>query len=153
MELAPRLYRSAWLLCGHHHAAEDLVQDTLAKLLVRWRSSMRGRLDNPAAYAQTVLLRTYISGQRRRSSTERPMEELPEVAAADETEQRTLQLLLVAALEPHFHVGLPVYGPYLYRWDLDGARRSHEEAAIARAEIPAVGARLLARRVSGRARS
>lgn len=51
-----------------------------------------------------------------------------------------------AALEPYFHVGTPLYGPYLYRWDLDEALRHHEEDAIARAEIPAVGARLLAQR-------
>src|SRR6266508_1613622 len=53
---------------------------------------------------------------------------------------------IVAALEPHFHVGTPLYGPYLYRCDLDEALRHHEEDAIARAEIPAVGARLLAQR-------
>jgi SAM-dependent methyltransferase len=53
---------------------------------------------------------------------------------------------IVAALEPHFHVGTPLYGPYLYRWDLDESLRHHEEEAIARAEIPAVGARLLAQR-------
>jgi SAM-dependent methyltransferase len=53
---------------------------------------------------------------------------------------------IVAALEPHFHVGTPLYGPYLYRWSLGGAFRGHEEDAIAGAEIPAVGARLLAQR-------
>jgi ubiquinone/menaquinone biosynthesis C-methylase UbiE len=53
---------------------------------------------------------------------------------------------IVAALEPHFRVGTPLYGPYLYRWDLDEAVRNVEEDAIARAEIPAVGARLLAHR-------
>jgi hypothetical protein len=53
---------------------------------------------------------------------------------------------IVAALEPHFQVGTPLYGPYLYRWDLGESFRRHEEDAIARAEIPAVGARLLAQR-------
>jgi SAM-dependent methyltransferase len=53
---------------------------------------------------------------------------------------------IVAALEPHFRVGTPLYGPYLYRWDLGELLRRDEEGAIARAEIPAVGARLLARR-------
>jgi SAM-dependent methyltransferase len=53
---------------------------------------------------------------------------------------------IVAALEPHFHVGPPRYGPYLYRWGLGESLRHHEEEAIARAEIPAVGARLLAQR-------
>jgi len=53
---------------------------------------------------------------------------------------------IVAALEPHFQVGSPLYGPYLYRWNLGEFLRDEEQAAIARAEIPAVGARLLARR-------
>jgi hypothetical protein len=55
---------------------------------------------------------------------------------------------IVAALARDFHVGTPLYGPYLYRWDLDESFRPHEEDAIAHGEIPAVGARLLARRSS-----
>ncbi len=31
----PHLYRAAWLLCGHRAEAEDLVQETLAKVYVR----------------------------------------------------------------------------------------------------------------------
>jgi len=53
---------------------------------------------------------------------------------------------VIAALEPHFDVGHAVYGPYLYRWNLDESLRDDEQAAIARAEVPAVGARLVARR-------
>jgi SAM-dependent methyltransferase len=53
---------------------------------------------------------------------------------------------IVAALEPDFHVGAPLYGPYLYRWNLGDSLRRDEEDAIARAEIPAVGARFVCRR-------
>ena|SRR5436190_9483753 len=53
---------------------------------------------------------------------------------------------VVAALKPHFQLGRPLYGAYLYRWDLDESLRDEEQAAISRAEIPAVGARLLAQR-------
>lgn len=53
---------------------------------------------------------------------------------------------IVAALEAYFDVGVPRYGPYLYRWDLGEPLRHDEEDSIARGEIPAVGARLLARR-------
>jgi SAM-dependent methyltransferase len=53
---------------------------------------------------------------------------------------------IVAALESKFLLGMPIYGAYLYRWNLDESLRDEEQAAIARAEIPAVGARLLARR-------
>jgi SAM-dependent methyltransferase len=55
---------------------------------------------------------------------------------------------IVAALEPHFRLGTPVYAPYLYRWNLAESLRADEEDAIARGEIPAVGARLLAGRQS-----
>ena len=51
---------------------------------------------------------------------------------------------IVAALEPSFRVSAPLYGPYLYRWNLDESFRPREEDAIARMEIPAVGARLVA---------
>jgi hypothetical protein len=57
------------------------------------------------------------------------------------------------ALEAHFDVGAPLYGPYLYRWDLGESLRHDEEDAIARAEIPAVGARLVAQRVRHDSRS
>ncbi|MFC6154767.1 SigE family RNA polymerase sigma factor [Nocardioides yefusunii] len=73
----PPLHRAAFLLCGNHHEAEDLVQETLAKVYVAW--GRRG-VDNPAAYARTVLTRTFISSRRKASSTERPTEWLPETA-------------------------------------------------------------------------
>jgi SAM-dependent methyltransferase len=53
---------------------------------------------------------------------------------------------IVAALESCFEVGLPVRGAYLYRWNLGESFRKEEEDAIAQAQIPAVGARLVARR-------
>jgi SAM-dependent methyltransferase len=53
---------------------------------------------------------------------------------------------VVASLEPSFRAGAPLYGPYLYRWGLDESLRPVEEQAIAGGEIPAVGARFLARR-------
>src|SRR5688500_2452096 len=51
----PELMRAAWLLCGERYAAEDLVQDTLARLFSRWGRVRRA--DNPVAYARTVLTR------------------------------------------------------------------------------------------------
>jgi RNA polymerase sigma-70 factor (sigma-E family) len=66
------LYRSAWLLCGDAHTAEDLVQETLEKVYVRLNRRLAPRIDNLAAYAQTTLVRTFISAGRRRSNSERP---------------------------------------------------------------------------------
>ena len=89
---AAQLYRSAWLLCGDAHAAEDLVQETLAKVYARWRGPLRGRIDNPAAYAQTTLTRTFISGRRRRSSGEVPYADLPDTPLADASDAADLRL-------------------------------------------------------------
>jgi RNA polymerase sigma-70 factor (sigma-E family) len=94
----PQLHRSAWLLCGDRHLAEDLVQDTLAKVYVRWHRRIGGRIENPAAYAQTTLVRTFISARRRHSSGELPLAEMPEVAGADHTAVSDLRLSLEHAL-------------------------------------------------------
>lgn len=91
----PQLFRSAYLLCGDRHRAEDLVQETLAKVYLKWGR----RIDNPAAYAQTTLVRTYISQQRRRSNQEIPYDDLPERAVADPAELTDLRLTLRDVLD------------------------------------------------------
>ena len=57
------LLRTAVLLTGDHHRAEDLVQDALTKVAVRWE---RLRDGNPDGYARRVIVRTNISWWRRR---------------------------------------------------------------------------------------
>ncbi|HET7432278.1 MAG TPA: SigE family RNA polymerase sigma factor [Nocardioides sp.] len=88
----PHLFRSAWLLCGDRHRAEDLTQETLAKVYAQWGP----RLENPAAYAQTTLVRTWISAQRRRSSHEQPWADVPDSPSADD--DHDLRLVLRSAL-------------------------------------------------------
>ncbi|MFD8757145.1 SigE family RNA polymerase sigma factor [Kitasatospora sp. NPDC059577] len=89
------LYRSAYVLAaGDAHLAEDLVQETLSRVYVHWKRVAGA--DNPAAYAQTVLVRTFLSLRRRRSSTERPVGNLPEGAAAGP--DTALRLTLLDAL-------------------------------------------------------
>jgi hypothetical protein len=53
---------------------------------------------------------------------------------------------VVEALEPHFELGLPLRGPWLYRWNLVESLRAVEEEAIVRGDVPATGARLVGRR-------
>lgn len=78
---AGHLYRSACLLtAGDTHLAEDLVQETLGRIYVRW--GRVSRVGNPAGYAQTVLTRTFLAHQRRRSSTERATATIPDHAAS-----------------------------------------------------------------------
>jgi RNA polymerase sigma-70 factor (sigma-E family) len=57
-----RLLRSAYLLTGDLHRAEDLVQEALVKVALRWS---RLRDGNPTAYARTVIVRDNISWWRR----------------------------------------------------------------------------------------
>jgi RNA polymerase sigma-70 factor (sigma-E family) len=88
------LYRAAWLLCGNQWAAEDLVQETLARVFSRWHHVSTA--ENPAAYVQTMLFRLFVTGRRRLSSTELPSAELPE--AAGRAGDHDLRLTLAAAL-------------------------------------------------------
>jgi SAM-dependent methyltransferase len=53
---------------------------------------------------------------------------------------------ILDALAAHFDFGMPVRGPYLYRWNLGEQLRLPEEELIAQGGIPAVGARVIARR-------
>ncbi|MFF6785623.1 SigE family RNA polymerase sigma factor [Streptomyces sp. NPDC012510] len=93
---AGHLYRSACLLTGGDtHLAEDLVQETLGRLYVKWGRVRRA--DNPAGYAQTVLTRTFLTHQRRRSSRERVTDVIPDVPAAPGSDS-SLRLTLVEAL-------------------------------------------------------
>lgn len=57
------LRRTAYLLCGDWHQADDLVQTTLTKLFLHWRRASRA--DNLDAYSHTVLVRVYIDERRR----------------------------------------------------------------------------------------
>ncbi|MQY15460.1 RNA polymerase sigma-E factor [Streptomyces sp. RB5] len=93
---AGHLYRSACLLTGGDtHRAEDLVQETLGRMFVTWRRIKQ--VDNPAGYAQTVLVRTFLTQQRRRSSTERPTGEFPDLPEARRGDP-SLRLTLLDAL-------------------------------------------------------
>jgi RNA polymerase sigma-70 factor (sigma-E family) len=71
-----RLLRSAYLLTGDLHRAEDLVQEALVKVALRWD---RLRDGNPTAYARTIVVRDNISWWRRRR--ELPTETLEELGA------------------------------------------------------------------------
>jgi RNA polymerase sigma-70 factor (ECF subfamily) len=62
-----RLYRAAWALCGSPHEAEDLVQETFARVLARPRT-LRGQ--DELAYLMTVLRNTFLTD--RRTATRRP---------------------------------------------------------------------------------
>lgn len=66
-----RMLRTAVLLTGDRHAAEDLVQSTYAQVFARWR--LVSRADNPAAYTRTILTRLFLSDRRRKRVPELPL--------------------------------------------------------------------------------
>lgn len=62
-EAEPLLARTAWLLCGDRHRAEELVQQTLVKTYVAWP---RARAGDPLAYARRTLANARVDLWRRR---------------------------------------------------------------------------------------
>jgi RNA polymerase sigma-70 factor (sigma-E family) len=91
---AGRLREIAYLMCGDWHLAQDLTQQTLAKLYVAWRRI--NRRENVDAYARKVLLRELLTEKRRHRSTERPVTDVPDHATTDD--QTDLRLTLLDAL-------------------------------------------------------
>lgn len=93
------LLRAAWLLTGDWHGAQDLVQETLARMYRVW--SGLGDVDSRLAYAHTVLTRAFLSRRRRRSSGERPTGRVPDTAteAPDLALRHTLMAALAALSE------------------------------------------------------
>jgi RNA polymerase sigma-70 factor (sigma-E family) len=68
------LRRTAYLMCGDWHQADDLVQTTLTKLYVAWKR-VRSE-DAPDAYTRRILTRCYLDERRRPWRREAPVEEL-----------------------------------------------------------------------------
>ncbi|MET7656017.1 MULTISPECIES: SigE family RNA polymerase sigma factor [unclassified Streptomyces] len=94
---AGHLHRSACLLTsGDTHLAEDLVQETLSRMYTLW--GRVSRIDNPAAYAQTVLVRTFLTQRRRYSAAERPLASLPDAPVPRGSDDPALRLALLQAL-------------------------------------------------------
>lgn len=60
---AVALRRSAFLLCGDWHLADDLTQTTLIKLHGAWPRI--GHRHEPVSYARKILLRTWLDERRR----------------------------------------------------------------------------------------
>ena len=75
-----RLYRAAWALCGSREDAEDLVQDTYARVLARPRH-MRGESD--LAYLMQVLRNTFLTSRRTASRRPRVAATLDDFEFAD----------------------------------------------------------------------
>ncbi len=74
----PVIRRRAYFLCGDWHAADDLVQETLARVYARWSSIATG--PNPDAYAMRVVVNLHVDRLRQPWRRERSMAALPDQA-------------------------------------------------------------------------
>lgn len=91
------LWRTAWLLTGDAHRAEDLVQTALMKCWRRWSSIERG--EAAEAYVRRALVSTYTDWWRRRWTGEVPTSEVP-TSPVEPLHERRQDLLAALATLP-----------------------------------------------------
>lgn len=92
------LRRSAYLLCGDWHFAEDLVQMAFDRIYRHWHRVRAA--DNPGAYSRQVVYRCFLDS-RRKQLDELPLEHLPEPESrADPTDTRLAVLDALDHLPP-----------------------------------------------------
>jgi RNA polymerase sigma-70 factor (sigma-E family) len=74
----PALLRTAYLLTGSASAAEELVQDTFARLYPKWARIEAAEV--PLAYVRRAMTNGFINHQRRAGRREFAVESVPELA-------------------------------------------------------------------------
>ncbi|MGW2489432.1 SigE family RNA polymerase sigma factor [Streptomyces sp. NPDC001606] len=95
------LFRTAFLLTGDHHEAEDLVQATLAKVYLGWHRIRH--LDVPDAYVHRALVNNNLSRHRKRRVVQLLTPVLPERSregGQSHVEERSLLMAALATLPP-----------------------------------------------------
>jgi RNA polymerase sigma-70 factor (sigma-E family) len=80
-----QLLRSAYLQCGDLHRAQDLVQEALVKVALRWPRLSGG---SPTAYARTIIVRDNISWWRRQRDV--PLPERADLASVSSDPETAL---------------------------------------------------------------
>ena len=87
---APALRRTAFLLCGDWHQAEDLVQVAFEKVFASW-----SRLREPEAVLRRTLVRCWVDETRRPHRRERPVADVPDTGV-EAPERESLHVALAA---------------------------------------------------------
>lgn len=120
-----RLHRAAWALCGSREEAEDLVQETVTRVLEKPRE-LRG--EQELAYLVRALRNTFLTGRRTASRRPRESASLDTVATPDRRASSRPEAALaahelldaIAALPQEFRLALVA---------VDVAGLSYREAA------------------------
>ena len=92
-----RLRRTAFMMTGNWHEAEDLTQAALTRLYVAWP---RVHVETAEAYARTVLVRSLVDARRRFWRRERPTGDLPDVVLPAASPEDRLDLAHALAALP-----------------------------------------------------
>jgi RNA polymerase sigma-70 factor (sigma-E family) len=90
----PALRRLAFVLCGDEHRADDLVQQTITTLYVKWRRAHAA--SNLDRYVRTMLVRTFISERRLAWARVRLFGETPEPPPFEEDSAEDRHVLRAA---------------------------------------------------------
>ena len=93
---ARALHRLAYLLCGDWHVAEDLVQEALARVALKWPRVEH--MDNPDAYVRRILVNQLNNQRRRKSWRTSATASTPETAVSDTTVEHARNDELMTAL-------------------------------------------------------
>jgi RNA polymerase sigma-70 factor (sigma-E family) len=94
---AASLHRTAYLLCGDWHLANDLVQETFVQAFRHWRRVQRA--DNQNAYVKRILINEFSRHwQRYRGLPVRADTNHPEVAVPDMSDEVVNRADLLRAL-------------------------------------------------------
>jgi RNA polymerase sigma-70 factor (sigma-E family) len=88
------LFRTACLLCGDPHQAEDIVQDALARLYAAWPRASRA--ENIDGYARRIVINSHLNQVRRPWRREHVTAEVGERAADVHLSTEDLQVLWAA---------------------------------------------------------
>jgi len=100
-----KLLRTAYLLCGDWHLAEDLTQNALAKVYTSWARIQR--VDQVDAYVHRMLFRTFVDTYRRRRQREILSAAVPDVAGMETASDARLTLLAaLAKVSPRYRAVL-----------------------------------------------
>jgi RNA polymerase sigma-70 factor (ECF subfamily) len=122
-----RLLRAAWALCGSRESAEDLVQETIARILSRPRF-LRGR--DELAYLMQALRNTFVTSTRTAARRPFVVTTLDELDAADRrTAARPEEAVIAAQVFPAIAQLPESFRLALVAVDIAGL--SYREAALA----------------------
>lgn len=93
---AAGLRRSAYLVCGDWHWADDAVQDALYKLYLAWPRV--DRTGNVHAYARRVVINAALDAGRRLWRREKAIDTVPDQGVPDQTSDHADRDEILAAL-------------------------------------------------------